>query len=126
MRPFESDIPNSTVVAYDGVAVGTEIGIRVRPVAGRFDLTYDFGTDEGQFNLNIGSVQASTRVVGSETRTTFSGAGRTANSVTQVTGAFFSGGGNPVAATGGEFQHDVTQEGNLVRRTVGIFAGDAR
>ncbi|MEL7153041.1 MAG: hypothetical protein AAFN51_04455, partial [Pseudomonadota bacterium] len=126
VRPDPTDMPISGVVAFGGVAIGTEADLAnsvTRVVGGDFELSYDFGIAQGNFRMNIAGHSIN--------ETAFGDAGNShAYQVTastpvafQADGTFFSGASSPVAATGGDFQID-DFGGN--RQIVGVFVGDAR
>ncbi len=107
---------------YSGHAIGTVIdGFDIRGAVGGFTQIYNFDTMSGPFSVTdfdigkdtyTGSVNA---ISGQENL--FTGSGTGAGRDIELTGAFFSGGGDPVAEVGGGF----TIEGNDYQAS-GIFA----
>lgn len=136
------DIPTDVTIAYSGFAIGTT-SLLFSPdtaiVTGSFDMTYDFGLDRGDVNINIPNaapqlpfaavdINANVQVTGQDLAR-FSGAAQSDfdGSLTRVNGGFFANpdrtvANNGVAAVGGEFVHTNAEFGF---ETVGIFGGSA-
>jgi hypothetical protein len=132
------DIPSAGVAQYAGLAVGTKTDLASfdrQIVGGNFAMTYNFGSQSGNFNLNIpdASINETVTISGFTGSDVFSGRNsNTENSrLTEVNGAFFA---NPnaagltnatrldgVAGVGGTFESTDTL--NQVQ-TTGVFAGD--
>ena len=128
LRPNQSDIPTGGIASFSGLAVGTDADLATGTTAvvgGDFSMTYDFGQAQGAFNLNIaGHGFSNVGVFGNTDNpefAAFAGFESRSGATLVVDGAFFSGGGDPIAATGGQFQID-DFAGD--RQVVGIFAGD--
>ena len=123
--PALVDLPTTGIATYSGHAIGTVnagLGEAYFQAVGGFTQTYDFATQAGAFSVTKfdgvtynGGVSA---ISGQENRfmgtATVSSPTRTLN----LNGAFFSGGGDPVAQVGGGF--DITGPGY---EASGIFAG---
>ncbi|MEM6623434.1 MAG: FecR domain-containing protein [Pseudomonadota bacterium] len=120
-------IPNNAIVSYSGLAIGQQIsadGGLPALVSGDFTATYNFARATGDFAINIagGSFQG-LNMVGDPA----AGHAYTVNSLEEVanvsvSGNFYAGGNDPVAATGGDFRIDDFERGQVV---TGVFGGDA-
>ena len=126
VRPDPADIPLSGVVAFGGVAIGTEADLSTsitRVVGGDFELSYDFGAAQGNFRMNIAGLSINEIAFGDSANSHSYQVNASSPVAFQADGTFFSGPSSPVAATGGDFQID-DFGGN--RQIVGVFVGDAQ
>ena len=128
LRPDVADLPTTGIANYAGFAVGTDADLQTGTTAivgGDFSLNYDFGQAQGTFNLNIaGHGFSGVPVFADGDNPEFVAYGGFESRSSEnllVEGAFFSGGGDPVAATGGQFVID-----DLIgdRQVVGVYGGD--
>ena len=127
-RPNLSDLPTTGIASFQGLAVGTDADLATGTTAvvgGDFSMSYDFGQGLGTFNLNIAGHAFSNIPVAANLDdpqfAAYGGLDSGSGTFVAVDGAFFSGGGDPVAATGGQFQID---DFVADRQVIGIFAGD--
>ncbi|MEO1490681.1 MAG: FecR family protein [Pseudomonadota bacterium] len=129
VQPDPADIPLTGVVSYAGLAAGTDVNLSTgitRSVGGGFSLTYDFGTNRGDFNLNIAGLDFRDVAVNGGSpglSATYGGFANAGPRNLSVDGAFVSGAGNPVAGTVGQFKIDDVEAS---RQVVGVFGGDAQ
>ncbi|MEM9044113.1 MAG: FecR domain-containing protein [Pseudomonadota bacterium] len=118
---------------FSGLAVGTarsqlapgQSGVS-EIVTGSFDLQYDFAIREGSISLSLPSenLTAIGEVVGPSNNPSdpsYSGGIGGGNFTGFVNGAFYTGGPDVVAATGGQFD---LLDSSAGRQIVGVFAGD--
>ena len=117
------DMPILGTATYTGHIIGivTLSNESIIPRDGGFSQTYDFATGSGSFSVTnfdgvdySGSVDA---ISGQENLFTGSGTGGSRD--IDLNGAFFSGGGDPVAEVGGGFTIN-----GLDYEASGIFAAD--
>lgn len=113
---------------FNGLAAGTVANLqtgRSQTIGGSFALNYNFGAGQGNLNLNLPAANFNENIQvfrnGPATVPTYSGGIENSNLQAQVNGAFFAGGNDPAAGTGGNFDIlDFAQD----QRAVGVFAGD--
>ncbi len=119
--PALLDMPTTGTATYSGHVIGNAIsnGNISLGVVGGFSQTYDFATGSGPFSVTnfdgvsySGSVDA---ISGQENL--FAGSGTGGSRDIDLNGAFFSGGGDPVAEIGGGFSINGTNY-----EASGIFA----
>ena len=125
VRPDPIDIPASGVVAFKGVAIGTDANLTdsiTRVVGGDFELDYDFGLAQGNFRMNIAGLSINETAFGDPGNSHAYQINASTPVQIQADGTFFSSATNPVAATGGDFQID---DFAANRQIVGVFVGDA-
>lgn len=129
VQPDPADLPTTGVISYAGLAAGTDANLTTgstRVVGGNFSLAYDFGTNRGDFDLNIAGINVQNIPVSGGAAglgSTYGGFASAGARDVVIDGAFVSGGGNPAAGTVGQFQID-DFGGN--RKVVGVFGGDAQ
>ena len=124
------DMPMEGIATYSGHAIGTVLNNEgeveaIYQAVGGFSQTYDFATGSGEFSITDfdgadygGGVGA---IPGQENRFTGSGFGNLeAARDISLNGAFYKGGGDPVAAVGGGF--NITSGTGY--QASGIFAAD--
>ena len=127
-----NDVPLSGVAQYNGIAVGQRQDLDspiVHVVGGTTSLTYDFGTDQGTFDLTIDQVGApgvaefdiSTLVFEGDAANIYQGFQETSGFQADIQGQFFVGGDDPVGATAGTFNIS-DQVNNVV--VDGVFGAD--
>jgi len=128
--PDTANLPTNVVASYTGFAVGTEANFNTqlsRVIGGSFALTYDFGQASGVFDLDLASAGfAAVLPVAVDPRAGIDYSGQQAfgpegQGLVAVDGNFYSGGGDVVAATGGQF--DVIDP-DANRQIIGVFGGD--
>ncbi len=119
--PALLDMPTTGTATYSGHAIGiVNNDGNIFQAVGGYSQTYDFATGSGPFKITDfdgatynGSVNA---ISGQENL--FTGSGTGASRDIDLNGAFFSGGGDPVAEVGGGFSINGTDYD-----ASGIFAG---
>ena len=125
--PNINELPDDGTAFYAGIAVGTDANPEAGPpilVSGTFNLNYDFGAGQGQFDMNIAGFNfenAFTRGLSSDPRQYTVSDFRDDASL-RADGAFVAAGQVPNAATIGSFQIDDNDIEN--RQIIGVFGGD--
>jgi len=128
VQPDPNDVPFSGLGAYEGLAVGVEADLNggsTRRIGGDFALSYDFGANIGDFDLNIAGHNFTAVTVsgagGNGSPLGYAGFATVAGADLAVDGGFNSGGGSAIAATSGQFQITDTTRSQQV---IGVFGGD--
>ena len=128
IAPDSSLLPSDGIAFYEGIATGTEFDFNTdqfRQVNGTFAMDYNFRAGAGTIEIDLDTgVFTGLPLVGSlDNPASFGTSINTPDFNVDITGGFFAGGGDQVAATGGEFviEQNVSVDHT---RTVGVFAGD--
>ncbi len=119
--PALLDMPTTGTATYSGHAIGAVIDeAGVHQAVGDFSQTYNFATNSGMVDITSfdGANFVDIPVTGSGAGFTGMGEDTTEGLDIELNGAFFSGGGDPVAQVGGGFSI------NGIFDASGIFAAD--
>lgn len=130
-RPDIADLPLVGVAEYDGFAAGTvarydaagTATTDIRVIGGDFSLRYDFGAGSGAFTLRLPDVgfDQTLAVAAGGALGDYAGSSAAGGDLFRAEGSFFQGGGNPIAATAGEF---VIETATTAQQVTGVYGGD--